>query len=453
MWLFMGVVLAEVPVTELTGDGAHDVTAELQAIVDRGDGAIRLKRGVYKLSKPVVIDLAKSGFTSIGGDGVVTLLMAGSGPALSFVGNHAGTADPGSFKQEVWDKQRMPMVDGIEIVGGHPESDGVEISGTMQITITRTTVRDCRHAIHLVRHNRNVIISDCHIYNNTGIGVFYDHVNLHQSNIAGSHISYCNGGGIVAHGGNVRNLHIGTCDIESNMHAESPPTANVWLDSSGGSIGEVAIVGCTIQHSSKAPGCANVRIQGGGEDDSLARKLGRKTTREGNVAIGNNVFSDVQTNIHLVDSRGVTITGNTFWEGFEHDLLVERSSNVVIGHNNFDRNPRYLVNGFDNAEKNGLLFLECNDCVLSANMISGVWKKLGAVQFINCNRCNIAGNSILDSDGVGLLLKKTQNTLVTGNLIRDDRELPTRSKSPSLELIESEGNVVGPNVLGNGSNL
>ncbi len=132
---------------------------------------------------------------------------------------------------------------------------------------------------------------------------------------------------------------------------------------------------------------------------------------------------------------------------------MERSSNVVIGHNNFDRNPRYLVNGFDNAEKNGLLFLECDDCVLSANTISGVWKKLGAVQFINCNRCNITGNSILDSDGVGLLLKKTHYTLVTGNLIRDDRELPSRSKSPSLELIESDGNVVGPNVLGNGSNL
>ncbi len=49
MWLFMGVVLAEGPVTELTGDGIHDVAAELQAIVDRGDGAIRLKRGVSSI--------------------------------------------------------------------------------------------------------------------------------------------------------------------------------------------------------------------------------------------------------------------------------------------------------------------------------------------------------------------------------------------------------------------
>ncbi|MGH7959651.1 MAG: hypothetical protein ACREH8_21935 [Opitutaceae bacterium] len=36
-----------------------------------------------------------------------------------------------------------------------------------------------------------------------------------------------------------------------------------------------------------------------------------------------------------------TFTGNTFWMGFAHDLLVEDSSNVVVGPNNLDRNPRY----------------------------------------------------------------------------------------------------------------
>ena len=38
------------------------------------------------------------------------------------------------------------------------------------------------------------------IWPNTGSGVFYDNVNLHQSNIVGSHISYNGGGGVVAVG-------------------------------------------------------------------------------------------------------------------------------------------------------------------------------------------------------------------------------------------------------------
>ena len=43
------------------------------------------------------------------------------------------------------------------------------------------------------------------------------------------------------------------------------------------------------------------------------------------MTIGDNVLSDVQTNIHLAGVRGVTITGNTFWKGYAHNLLVEDS--------------------------------------------------------------------------------------------------------------------------------
>ena len=35
------------------------------------------------------------------------------------------------------------------------------------------------------------------------------------------------------------------------------------------------------------------------------------------------------------------LTGNTFWMGYDHNLLIEDCSNIIIGSNNFDRNPRY----------------------------------------------------------------------------------------------------------------
>jgi hypothetical protein len=87
-----------------------------------------------------------------------------------------------------------------------PEADGIEATGTMQITISRVAVHEARHGMHLTVRNRNVIISDCHLYHNTGIGVFYDNVDLHQSNIIGSHISYNAGGGVVTRG-----VACGTC--------------------------------------------------------------------------------------------------------------------------------------------------------------------------------------------------------------------------------------------------
>lgn len=431
-------------------DGKTDASAALQALIDSGAGRIDLPKGRYLLSQTLTIDLDKVGPTSIEGHGAARLIMAGAGPALHFIGTHEGSADPESVKENVWERQLSPMVDGVQIYGEHAEADGIQATGTHQITITRTTITHCRHGIHLSVRNRNVIIGNCHIYKNSGIGVFYDNVNLHQSNITGSHISYCAGGGVVNHGGNVRNLHIGTCDIESNMAADAPPTANVWLDSTGGSIGEVAITGCTIQHSSKAPDCANIRINGAGDDPALERRTGGKFTREGNVTITGNVFSDIQINVHITDSRGVTITGNTFWEGFQHDLLIERSSHVVVADNNFDRNPRYAVNGFNNAENNGIVLKAVQDSSFTGNVIAGVTRKRAAVDIADSSRLNLSNNTILDSDGVGLRLEAVSRSLVSDNIIRDDRDEALRSKAVSLEIIGGTDNQVGANLLGNG---
>ncbi len=426
-------------------DGGADAAPALeQAFKD--SGSVTLPKGVYRLSRTVEIALPETGWAALTGDGSVRLRMEGAGPALHFVGTHEGSAAPRTFQPQVWEKERSPMVSGIEITGAHPEADGIRATRTMQLTLHRVVVRDCRHAVHLAERNRNVLISDCHLYHNSGIGVFYDNVNLHQSNIIGSHISYNGGGGVVSRGGNVRNLHIGTCDIEANHADEGPPTANVLLDSTGGSIGEVAITGCTIQHTHKAPDSANIRILGKGTDASAQRRTGEAFSLEGNVTITGNVFSDVQINIDIKDARGVVISGNTFWEGFQHDLIVERSRQIVVNGNNFDRNPRYLVNGFDNAERNGLVFADCADSSLTANVINGVWKKRAAVEVRNSRRMQISQNSILDSDGAALLLENVTHSIVTHNLLRDDREDSRQKQTASLVIEGGEGNLIEGNL-------
>ena len=427
----------------LVGDGQADDTAALQKLVDT-QGSVRLPKGRYRLTKTVTIDLAKTGYASISGDGTAQIIMAGSGPALRFVGTHGKSADPWNFKPQVWQNERAPAVTGIEIAGAHAEADGIEATGTMQLTVQQVLIRECRHAIRLTKSNRNVIISACNLYHNSGIGVFYDDVNLHQSNIVGSHISYNGGGGIVSRGGNVRNLQIGTCDIEYNHASKGKPAANVELDSTGGSIGEVTITGCTIQHTNKAPDSANIRILGAGKDESLVRRGGRPTTREGNVTITGNVFSDVQVNVEIKNARGVTVSANTFWEGFTHDILVEDSSNIVISGNNFDRNPRYLVNGNDLAEKNGVVLRRIVDSSFSDNLVSGVHGREAAVDVTDCSRLRITNNSILDSDGSALRLTRVNRSIVTGNLLRDDRPADRRSKAPLIIVMEGDENRIEP---------
>jgi hypothetical protein len=432
-----------------TGDGQTDDTTAIEKAV-LSHGSLLFPKGTYRLTRTVNIPLSETGFAALSGDGTARIVMAGAGPAFFFKGSHEGTAAPSSFKSPVWEKERTPMVSGIEIVGEHAEADGIGAVGTMQLTLTRVVVRKCRHAVHLTTRNRNVLIADCHFYENSGIGIFLDHLNLHQINVIGCHISYNGGGGIVSRGGNVRNLHIGTCDIEGNHSEKGPPSANVELTSTEGSIGEVAITGCTLQHTSKAPGSANIRINGAGTDSSLERRVGRATTREGNVTITANVFSDVRVNIEVRESRGVTITGNTFWEGFEHDMIAENCEHLVISSNNFDRNPRYAVNGFLNAENNGIVLTNCTDSSLTGNVISGVWRQRAAVDVMGGSRLIIAQNQILDSDGAGIRLEDVKHSLITNNLIRDDRSKDRRSKEPSLLMVKSAENQLSANVLGNG---
>lgn len=423
------------------GDGTVDDTQAVRNAVNAAavTGAMYFPKGNYRITKTIAIDLTKVGGVTIRGEGMPRITMAGEGPAFQFTGSHAGTADPKTVKPAVWG-ERMPVVEGIEIVGDHESADAIEASGTMQLTITRVLIRKCRHGVHLTQRNRNVLISDSHLYENRGIGIFLDAVNLHQINVTGCHVSYCDDGGIVCKGGEVRNLQITGCDIESNQGEKRPPTANVLIDSTGGSNAEVAITGNTIQHNHNAPGGANIRIKG-----PVARVIkGTDEMRDGHVTITGNVISDVKVNLHLDHARGVVVTGNTFWTAYEWNVLAEHSAFVTIGPNNFDRNPRYA--GEEKPETtNAIAFRDCQNCSLSGFTISGTRATPAAVTLEKCDRFNVTGLSLLDCDGVGLLLKDVTNSRVAGCLVRDDRP---NADSLSLRTAGGRDNMIVDNYLG-----
>ncbi len=394
------------------GDGITDDTAAIQSAVDASTGAIDFDRGIYRLSKTVTIDLNRVGWTSICGNGVAQFRMEGPGPAFRFVGTHGGTASPATVKQDVWSNERTPMVDGIEILGAHPDACGIEADGTMQITITRVVVRKAKHGVHLVNRNRNVTLSECHLYENSGVGVFLGKLNLHQINIANCHISYNAGGGVVSLASEIRNLQIGTCDIEGNMgDSTSAPTANVWLDSTGTSVGEVAIVGCTIQHTHDAPDSANIRINGWSDQRPFTTER-----RTGNITIADNVLSDVQTNLDIRGVRGITISGNTMWKGYAHNAVLQNCTQVVMTGNLYDRNPRYHYGDGSDA-KLGVTLEDCADVTLNGEHFGGAVKEhSAALQLINCDGINIQSCTFVNVTRFGISLDRVRFAQIGGCL-------------------------------------
>ncbi|MCC9606320.1 right-handed parallel beta-helix repeat-containing protein [Blastopirellula sp. JC732] len=400
LFLLTSFAVAESTVRDFgaKGDGVTDDTAAIQKMVDSGAQSIRFPAGVYRITGTISIDLDHAGPVAISGDGTATIKMEAAGPAIRVIGTHGGTADPKSVKPNVWEKQRTPMIDGLEIVGAHNEAIGVEINGAMQPTLTRLAVRKCLHGVVLTGRNRNVLVGECHLYENSGIGLYLSDLNLHQINIANSHISYNKAGGIVVRNSEIRNLHIGTCDIEANMSLEHPEAANVLFDVTAGSVREAAIVGCTIQHSS-VPDCANVRLVG---QPDLPHKVGH-------VTIADNVMCDVAYNIDMKHARSVTIVGNTLFRAIDACIQAENCSNLVIGANVMDRIKDYGPADTNNSVR----LIDCRDSTIQGLHMNGDADPMAAITLKNCSRITVRDCTILDGKKYALWIDGGEKIRVT----------------------------------------
>jgi hypothetical protein len=390
-----------------------DRTGEFRKRLADNAGTLVLEPGVHRITGTLEIVLAGRHSAIVKpASGSATIVMDGAGPAIRIVGSHQGSAAPKTFQPATFN-ERMPVIEGIEIVGNHPEADGIELVRTFEAVVSKVAVRWCRTGIRLSDRNRNVAISSLHLYENRGIGLHLDDVNLHQINVSNSHISYNRGGGIVVRDGDVRNFQITGCDIEANMPDDGTPTttANILLDVSGSSddrsrtIGEVAITGCTIQHSSNssrkelkeiAPGGANIRI------------LGKAVYPIDSITITGNILSDVSVNVDLRDCTDVALTGNTFFAPNPDNLHVTRGKRILVNGNTF--NPREF-------ERPGrIVFDRCQDCIFSNNTLRALLADDGAVLVKGSARLVLDGNLLTESMS-GVRVEASSDIAVTNWLV------------------------------------
>lgn len=416
------------------GDGVSDDTDAIQHAVDQSIGEVFLPRGDYRITRSLLVELNRVGLTALRGQsGTSRLLMQGPGPALILRGSHAGSADPGSISESVWARERMPRVSEFEIVGQHPEADGILITGVLQPTVTAMGLRQLRHAIHITGRARNVLIDHCQIFHHTGVGIFLDRVNLHQTIISSSHISYCRLGGIRIERSEIRNLQITGNDIEYNNNRahqvpdeDAVPTAEIYLDAGVGSIREGTICSNTIQ-STFSPNGANIRIIGPG---------GQRAPQAGMWTISGNLIGSQATNIHLTGAQGVTVAGNYLYSAHHRNLLVEDSSQIVVGDNCFGHNTDY---GAERELCTGVTMRNSRDCILNGNLFQDCQSGLpshpeapelqreGLVELFGCSGILISGCQILDAAPCGLRLHDSRDVTVSATVIADRRDPPRQN--------------------------
>ena len=382
------------------GDGLTDDAAAIQQAIDTTSGPIFFPHGDYLLKKGLRLHLGERGRTYVSSGGA-RLLNASSEPALHIIGTHEGTAEPKTVSAHTFAYETMPLVSDIEIIGQGDCGDGLVLEKTYKTVISNVMVRDCRNGIRLAVRNRDVIIADCHILHNRQVGVLYDNVSLHQSNILGCHISYNGYAGIKVDNGDIRNIQITGNDIEYNNRSEEGAVcADVWLDASAGTgtgIREGAICSNTIQ-ATLTPGGANIRLSGLHNDEG---------DQVGLLAISGNHISSQECNILADYARAVAISGNTFVKGAARNIRLRNCRTVNICGNVIDAIPAY---GTGPATCGGIELRHCQACLVGNTIVAGAWPPDNAavIALEDCCNCRVndcivggAGEAVSVSGGQG----------------------------------------------------
>jgi parallel beta-helix repeat protein len=192
------------------------------------------------------------------------------------------------------------------------------------------------------------------------------------------------------------------------MPADETPTktANILIDVSGSadtrtkSVAEIAITGCTIQHSANYSGGEDKTQAVGGANIRLA---GKEIYPINSVTISGNVLSDTTTNVDISYSHDVTISSNTFFAPKPNNLLVSHSQRVVVSGNTF--NPRQF------SRPGTIRFTNSADCVLANSTIHKFATQDGAVILDRCSGFMLTGLVLSDCDS-GIVLRDTSATTI-----------------------------------------
>src|SRR6185437_3985230 len=162
-----------------------------------------------------------------------------------------------------------------------------------------------------------------------------------------------------------------------------------------------------------SPGGVNVRIEGPDIDGSKGAGLW---------TIAGNVLQSQSVNLLLRSCRGVAVTGNSFAQGFERSIVLDKCRHVVLSANTIDHNPDYSY-GADHVD--GITVTGSAGIVLASlileNVRAGSPEGGGAIVVRDSREVSIAGCQVLDPAHRGIDLVNVRNTRVSDCTVIDRR--------------------------------
>lgn len=280
------------------GDGVSDDYEDLQAVLNFVTGAISFdpaKKYFISQSLKVNASTAKGLYGNR-----ATFIVGGDFPAFTIKGGMSGgSANPatngvlsrheGGFHVDSIRAYSSDLVSGV----------GVALSNVFKPRITNCDFMYLKHGIHFSGLNRDVIITDNHVYACHDYGVYFDNTaDIHQLNVLGNIITYCTRN-IFLDNADIYNLQIVGNDIELGTYptdVAAADKADIWITAMSSMVEDVSILGNTLEDHWTS--------------DRLVKMEGRDTANILSVVIsGNSSGNSSKGEIELGGVSGVYIDG------------------------------------------------------------------------------------------------------------------------------------------------
>jgi hypothetical protein len=371
---------------------AGDLQSALDSLPRHG-GVIHIPAGTYNLEKPVTKTLLEGQHLSIIGDGRGSILnnTAQNGePLLHITG----------VKDSWWPDLRMTFRD-IAFTGNHQSGDALIVDWPNDTLVdTCFFIGHGGHAVRLGPSGTNVTIRDCWMRDcKRGIRAEAIH-----------HLTL--------HGNQTRSLSGGQQQDEHVYIGWDSREIRIVNNHFAYGFKTAIILDGTAQHviSNNTIEGFNIAIEARGASDTKYRDRCR------DIAITSN-YLKASTGIKLTgECRGFAITGNEFIDNNEAAILLEQASSggkhTVTG--NAIRKSAYGGEFFplegSSPEQGGIRLGEADSCIVSGNLLDGIYPGPGISAGPGGGRHIITCNRILNRKGIPLDITAT-GCLVEHNLI------------------------------------
>lgn len=303
------------------GDGKTDDTEAFQQAAQQ-KGIIRLEPGkTYLIKSTIKIDL-----TNIKGIQAnnAKILLSGDFAAFHLKGNKTkGGAEP--LSNVGLEQEFSAVIEQLHVFSKNHEGTALILDGTFGVNISKSHFYNLKKGIEVINRNRNVIITENHLWDIAEYGIHYNNANLHQSIITNNHISYAKIA-LFFENGDVHNIQINSNDIEvgysNNNNTQS--AIQVVCDKPDTQFSQAQIVGNTI------------------EDHFLAK--------EGIVHFYSKVFDSSAIHLDQAPYIGmIELVGNEF-SGSSKALVLDNIHDLTVNGNTFKLIKEALISIYTGAE-------------------------------------------------------------------------------------------------------